>query len=86
MKVLLKVRGGGKDILITDERSECSYGIPVAVVEGKAYGKNEALPIYGADDALNFLFEAAATTVAVAARQNPLTEEQIAFVSKFWYV
>lgn len=33
-----------KDLTLTDERAESSYGIPVLVTGGIAYGKSDILP------------------------------------------
>lgn len=83
MKVEIKMENA-KSIIITDEHAASSYGIPVAVVNGEAFGPADELPIWPANDELSFLHEAAKTTVAASAYKNSLTGEERDFVRKFY--
>lgn len=87
MEVELKIQTAIKTVIITNEHSASSYGMPVAVVEGEAYGPNDLLPIWP-DDELSWLNGAAKTIVASASlemsRNGEITEEEIAFVRKFY--
>ena len=87
MKVELKIQTAIKTVTITDEHSASSYGVPVAVVEGEAYGPNDLLPIW-ANDELNWLNDAAKTVVAAASlemrKNGEITEAEIDFVRKFY--
>ena len=87
MKVELKIQTAIKKVIVTDEHSASSYGIPAAVVEGVAYGPNDLLPIWP-DDELSWLNYAAKTVIAAAclemSRNGEITEEEIAFVRKFY--
>lgn len=87
MKVDLKIHTATKKVIVTNEHSASSYGIPVAVVDGVAYGKDESLPIW-ADDKLIWLNEPAKTTVAAACiemqKEGCINDEQIAFLRKFY--
>jgi hypothetical protein len=79
-----------KSVIITDEHAASSYGIPVAVVDGEAYGPADNLPIWPADD-LSWLVEPARTTIAAAVGEmkragNGLSESDSEFVSRFWNV
>jgi hypothetical protein len=78
MKIIFEV--SGKKIELTDEHSSSSYGIPVAVCDGIAYGKNEAIKF---NDELDFLFEPAARTILVASLRTDLNDEEKRFIEKF---
>lgn len=58
MKVELKIQTAIKNIIITDEHSASSYGIPVALVDGEVYGKDDSLPVWPEDD-LSWMKESA---------------------------
>jgi hypothetical protein len=78
---------GAKPVLITDEHAASSYGIPVAVVDGVAYGPMDHLPIWQ-DDLLPWLKETAKMTVSwmlmeMKKGDNPLSPEDRAFVRRF---
>ena len=87
MKFELKIQTAIKKVIISDEHSASSYGIPVAVVEGEAYGPDDLLPIWP-DDVLSWLNDSAKTVIAAAClemiRIGEITEEEIAFVRKFY--
>jgi len=83
MKITLMVKNAIQGIIITDEHSASSYGIPVAVVDGQAYGPDDELPIWP-DDELSFLHERAATTIAAAVISGNLSPEEKEFVRKFY--
>lgn len=62
---------GASAIRITTNRAESSYGVPVAVLiggpnDGTAYGPGDKIPCADPCDALAWLTEMAATTVAAA--------------------
>ena len=88
MKVELKIQTAIKKVIVTDEHSASSYGIPVALVEGVAYGPNDLLPIWPDDELSCWLNDAAKTVIAAAclemSRIGEITEEEIAFVRKFY--
>jgi len=84
MKVELKPTTAAKGIMITDEYAASSYGIPVAVVDGEAYGPADELPIWPENDELAFLHESAGQTVAAAAAIAKLTDEERDFVRRFF--
>ena len=80
---------GAREIVITDERAESSYGQPVAVIcggrlSGNAYGPGDAIPFAPPSDPLEFLneFEPARVTVLCAAREAgiPITGLLATFV------
>lgn len=83
MKVEITMENG-KLIIITDEHAASSYGIPVAVVDGEAYGPSDELPVWGENDELSFIHEKANRTVSIAAHKNRLTGEERDFVAKFY--
>ena len=77
-----------KNIIISDEHAASSYGIPVAVVDGEAYGPADSLPIWANDD-LAWIPEIASTTVAAAVgamkrEGNALSDADYEFVARFW--
>ena len=77
-----------KTIIVTDEHAASSYGVPVAVVEGEAYGPADNLPIW-MNDELAWLTETARTTIAAAVgamkrEGKPLSESDYEFVARFW--
>lgn len=82
MKTTLHIENAIADVTITDEHSASSYGVPVAVVNGEAYGPGEALPIWP-DDELSWLVEPARTTVAAAVIRMDKNGEDISFVKRF---
>lgn len=88
MLVKMKISSASKTLTISDEHSASSYGIPMAVVDGVAYGPEEFLPIWAVDDELNWLNEPAKTTVAAAClemqKEGCINDEQIAFLRKFY--
>lgn len=62
---------GATEILITTERAESSYGVPVAVLvggpnDGMAFGPGDVIPAADPNDELAWLEEPAATTIAAA--------------------
>lgn len=83
MNVTLQINGNA--VLITDEHAASSYGIPVAIVAGEAYGPKEALPIFGHE--LSWLHEDAYLTVFCAAREalnaGTISELEMAFCESF---
>jgi len=83
MKVELKPSTASKGFIITDEHLASSYGIPVAVVDGEAYGPADELPIWPKDE-LSWMHESARQTVAAAALSAMLTDEERDFVRKFY--
>ncbi len=64
----LRITINAHDIEITNEHAASSHGIPVAVIDGKAYGPADELPIWDEmDKEVGFhLRESAAITVAAA--------------------
>lgn len=87
MQIELKLETAIKKIIITDEHPSSINGMPVAVVDGVAYGPNDLLPIW-AEDELSWLQGIAATDVAAAAiemnRQGRISEDQLGFIRKFY--
>lgn len=87
MKIQMKISSASKTVTISDEHSASSYGIPVAIVDGVAYGLEEFLPIWAYDE-LIWLNEPAKTTVAGAClemqKEGCINDEQIAFLRKFY--
>ena len=80
-------------IVITDEHATSSYGIPVAIFHGEAYGPMDHIPTIPSTDELSWLNDVsvAKTDVAAAVSSmrkagNPLSEEDYEFVRKFWDV
>jgi len=61
----------GQQIVLTTEHSASSYGVPVAIVGGRAYGPSDVLPALQPDP-LPWLREAASVTVRSAAHQAGL--------------
>lgn len=62
---------GAREIVLTTERAESSYGQPVAVLvggpnDGRAYGPGDCIPCADENDPLAWLTEMAAHTVAAA--------------------
>ena len=82
MKITLKPKSA-KEIIITDEHSASSYGIPVAIVDGIAYGPADVLPIWLKDE-LAWLHESAAQTVASVALASGLSGKELEFVRRFY--
>lgn len=86
MKIQLRIQTAEKTVLVSDEHAASSYGIPVVVVGGDAYGPEDILPIWPNDE-LSWLQEKAKTTVAAATidmnKDGLLTEEQVEFLRKF---
>ena len=72
----------GIEVILTDEHSSSSYGIPVALMGGEAYGPGDELPVWPYDE-LAFLHERAATTVAVALKDEIFTPAAREFVQRF---
>lgn len=65
---------GAKEILLTTERAESSYGIPVAVLvggknSGMVFGRDDFIPCENENDPLVWLVESAGTTVLCAYRE-----------------
>ena len=65
---------GAKEILLTTERAESSYGIPVAVLvggknSGMVFGRDDFIPCENENDSLVWLVESAGTTVLCAHRE-----------------
>lgn len=83
MEINFEINGIG--VIMTDEHSASSYGIPVALVGGEAYGPGDELPVWPGDE-LAFLHERAATTVAVALKDELLTPAAMAFMRRFTWV
>ncbi len=87
MKITLNVQTATKPIIITDEHAASSYGIPVAVVDGQAYGPNDFLPIWPENE-LSWMKETAKVTVASAClrmqKDGLLCEKDILFIQKFY--
>lgn len=71
------------EILLTDERAESSYGIPVAIFNGVAYGKSDVIPLPSPPE-LEWLQESAAVTVAAACIFNKIDGDELKFAQKFW--
>ena len=82
MKVKLTLEGA-KPIIITDEHDDSFCGIPVAVVDGKAYGPTAVLPIWPSDDIFAFVHESAKVAVASAVSRNGLIGKERDFVERF---
>ena len=89
--IIITVEGATTPVAITDEHAASSYGIPVAVVNGQAYGPADPLPIWGKDDPLAWLREPAAMTVAAAVIRmqregdsNAIDVANMEFVRRFW--
>ena len=88
MKVELK--NEFQTITITDEHAASSYGIPVAVFNGQAFGPGDFMNTIPAGDELEFLnqMEVASTTVAAmvmeAQRNNSISSDELDFVRKFF--
>ena len=62
---------GASEIILTTDRAESSYGIPVAVLvggpnSGMAFGPADSIPHADMSDPLSWLSETAALTVAAA--------------------
>jgi len=74
---------GAKFIIITDEHAASFCGVPVAVVDGEAYGPSAILPIWPSDDLLAFLHVPATVTVDSAISKNNLTAYEIEFIRRF---
>jgi hypothetical protein len=76
-----------KNVLITDEHSASSYGIPVAVVDGQPFGPNDELPVWGDDDPLSWIVEPAYVEVSVQNRKmfetGVISKDEYEFVSRF---
>ena len=86
MKITLKPKTAIKEIILSDEHAASSYGIPVAIVDGIAYGAGDELPIWP-NDSLSFLHENAAQTVAAAVESNEgLQKNEKQFARKFYLV
>lgn len=83
----LEISTAIKNVIITDEHSASSYGIPVAVVDGQAYGPNDFLPIWPENE-LSWMKETAKVTVASAClrmqKDGLLCEKDILFIQKFY--
>jgi hypothetical protein len=67
-------------LLLTTQRAESSYGIPVLVVAGQAYGPSDTVP---ADEPLDYFVQPANQAVLCAAhrlgmREHPLVEAFVA--------
>lgn len=82
MKVEMKFDNAIKKVFISDEHSASSYGIPVAVVDGEAYGPNDFLPIWP-DDELSWLVDLAKVDIAGAIKNSNLSADEIDFLHKF---
>lgn len=80
MEINFEINGIG--VILTDEHSSSSYGVPVALVGGEAYGPGDELPVW-LDDDLAFLHERAATTVAAALKDEMLTPKAQDFLRRF---
>lgn len=80
MEVILNTAMVGK-ITITNERAESSYGIPVAVFNGVAYGPNDNIVFPPSE--LDWLKEPARTTVAGACIENKISGAELDFVRSF---
>jgi len=66
-------------ITLTDEASESSYGIPVAIIGGKVYGPADLVGNGGGH--ADLLVEAA----AIAARlQGTITTDELTWCERFW--
>lgn len=87
MEVELKIPTANKKVIITDEHASSSYGIPVASVDGEAFGANDSLPIWPQDE-LSWLVDPAKTTVAAACiemqKNGSISEEEVLFLRKFY--
>jgi len=87
MKVELKIQTAIKSVIITDEHAASSYGIPVAVVDGEAYGPHDELPIWPNDE-LRWLVEMAKVTVSAACiemrKNGALSEKEVEFIRRFY--
>lgn len=83
MKVELNIQTAVKKVLITNEHSASSHGIPVAVVDGEAYGPHDVLPIWPHDE-LSWLTEPAARTVAAACREMQIGSQEYDFARRFY--
>lgn len=82
MKIEMKPTNAIKKIILSNEHASSSYGIPVAVVDGEAYGPADELPIWP-DNALNFLHERAALTILACSVDMNLSESERNFVRLF---
>jgi len=80
MEITLK---GEKAITITDERAESSCGIPVAIIDGIAYGKTDAFP-KDENSSLPWLRESVGQRVAELNTRLYLNEDGQEFVRKFY--
>lgn len=85
MRIELTING--KLVEITNEHPASSYGQPVAVFDGKAYGPNDNLPLWEGEP-VDFLKEPASTTISAALKEQDfrLLPCEEAFVRKFIYV
>lgn len=87
MFIELKIPSAIKKVFISDEHSASSYGIPVAVVDGEAYGKKDYLPIWP-DDELSWLNAYADTTVSAAClemqKEGLINQGEVEFIRKFY--
>lgn len=80
MEINFEINGIG--VTLTDEHSSSSYGVPVALVGSESYGPGDELPVWP-DNELSFLHERAATTVAVALKDELLTPDARKLVQRF---
>ena len=84
--ITLKISTAIKEVVITDEHP-ASNGKPVAVVDGKAYGPLDFLPIWKNDE-LSWLNDSAATVVAAATiemrKNGEITEKEGTFLYSFY--
>lgn len=81
MNIILNL-STGEQITLTNERAESSYGIPVAVFNGAAYGPADSIPFGPAEMA--WLEEPASTTVAAACKDNKISGGELEFARRFY--
>ena len=89
MKVEIKETWTTKKIEITDERSESSYGIPVCVIDGVAYGAGDKAPLYTRNDKPEDFIGGNVPSLGRAVQHlvcdAPLTDDEYAFCQKFYH-
>ena len=82
MQIILSLFGTNKKITLIDDRAESSYGIPVAVFDGIAYGPADLIP-FGPSE-MAWLKDPAATTVAAACTDNKISGDELEFARRFF--